>query len=168
MWMTGGRPGRGYSWMIANDGEATSRGSAPSSAAMARARNVLPAPRSPTRWTIASGGSERAISRPAAAVSDSLRQRNCFTGRLSRGVVQTASMHRRIVTFALILLAGSSFADEASLRRAIKHARAHWENREILKLEAGFESFPARRAHEVVSKAVLATGDTTAVIASVR
>src|SRR5689334_6155417 len=71
MWMIGAPPAIGYSWTIANEGDATSRGSAPSSAAIARARNVLPAPRSPTRWTTASRGSSRAISRPAAVVSSS-------------------------------------------------------------------------------------------------
>src|SRR3712207_7729605 len=56
---------------MAKLGEATSSAFAPSSEAMARARNVFPAPRSPTRWTTASGGKVRAISRPAAAVSRS-------------------------------------------------------------------------------------------------
>src|SRR5947208_1347470 len=59
---------------MANDGEATSRGSAPSAAAIARARNVLPLPRSPTRWTIALSESIPAISRPATIVSSSERQ----------------------------------------------------------------------------------------------
>jgi len=44
-------------------GEATSIAFAPSAAAIARARNVFPAPRSPTRWTTASGASVRASSR---------------------------------------------------------------------------------------------------------
>src|SRR5688572_914085 len=71
--MIGAPFGIGYSCTIANDGELTSSGSAPSSAAMARTRNVLPDPRSPMRWTVASAGSCRAISRPNASVSASVR-----------------------------------------------------------------------------------------------
>src|SRR5438105_1921913 len=88
--MIGGPVATGYSCTIANDGDATSRGSAPSSVAIARARNVFPAPRSPTRWTVASGGSMRAISRPAAAVSDSVEQtkrRDCIR-KLFREIVR--------------------------------------------------------------------------------
>src|SRR5207244_11754753 len=44
------------------------------SAVIARARKVLPLPRSPTRCTTASGASACAISRPAAIVSSSVRQ----------------------------------------------------------------------------------------------
>src|SRR5260221_7128929 len=76
MWMMGGRPGTGYSWMMANDGEATSSGSAPSSAAIALARSVLPAPRSPTRCTTASRERVGAMARPAAAVCSSVSQTN--------------------------------------------------------------------------------------------
>src|ERR1041385_7694896 len=78
MWMMGGPPATGYSCTMANDGDATSCGSAPSAAAMARTRNVLPAPRSPTRCTTASRGSSRAISRPAAAVSASVGAMKCL------------------------------------------------------------------------------------------
>src|SRR5438067_10320642 len=59
---------------MANEGEATARGSAPSAAAIARARKVLPLPRSPTRWTTAFSESIAATSRPAAIVSSSERQ----------------------------------------------------------------------------------------------
>src|SRR5438874_3848008 len=74
--MIGAPFGIGYSCTIANDGDATSRGSAPSSAAIARTRNVFPAPRSPMRCTVASRGRRCAISRPAAIVSDSAGQMN--------------------------------------------------------------------------------------------
>src|SRR3954449_829912 len=80
MWMIGARPGIGDSCTIADDGEATWAAFAPSSAAIARTRNVLPAPRSPTRWTTASGVSVRAISRPAAAVSVSVEQMYVIIG----------------------------------------------------------------------------------------
>src|SRR5260221_4912783 len=93
MWMMGGRPGIGSSWTMAKEGEATSRGSAPNSAAMTRARKVFPAPRSPTRWTTASGFSSCAMARPAAAVSDSVRQRNCCTAGLS----QPLNRHRQLL-----------------------------------------------------------------------
>src|ERR1051325_5818135 len=100
--MIGGRPGSGYSCTIANDGELTSRGSAPSSVAMARARNVLPLPRSPVRCTTASGGRARAISRPAASVSDSLRQRYVFTTR-GCSLLAASGVKWRIMRHALLL-----------------------------------------------------------------
>ena len=102
MWTTGAPFAIGYSCTIANDGELTSRGSAPSSVAMARARNVLPAPRSPIRCTTASRGNARAISRPAASVSASVGQRNVFTDRGSyvhcTGTIPTSAYAAAVTT----------------------------------------------------------------------
>src|SRR3954466_7797650 len=103
MWMIGARPGTGYSCTMANDGDATSAGFAPSSAAIARTRNVLPAPRSPMRWTTASAPSVRAISRPAAAVSDSSRQRYVCIA-LIVGCYHSAM--RRLIVMSLLAVAG--------------------------------------------------------------
>src|ERR1019366_5972003 len=97
MWMIGAWPATRYSWTIANDGDATSSGFAPSSEAMARARKVLPAPRSPIRWTTASGASVRAIARPAASVSDSVRQRNWVTSADYRGLSRPTVLRSLIV-----------------------------------------------------------------------
>src|SRR3954454_848366 len=118
--MIGGALRRGYSYTMANDGDATSRGSAPSSDAMARARNVLPAPRSPTRCTVASGSSVRAISRPAAAVSSSVAQTNV----LIRANYGSRSAGSRLSERSRGAWAGGWHDDPASRpRRSLDYAR---------------------------------------------
>lgn len=69
-----------------------------------------------------------------------------------------------LVATLLTCLAASAFADEASLRRAIEHARA--EDSGMLNVDLQFD-IPTQRAQEAVSRAVLAPGDPAAVVARV-